>query len=57
MLVFRRVHMVAELIGRQPEFGFKTDIGGGGGGFFCPEKMLVSKSAVRLCGYGNAPSG
>lgn len=57
MLVFRRVHMVAELIGRQPEFGFKTDIGGGGGGFFCPEKMLVSKSAVRLCGYDNAPSG
>ena len=51
MLVFRRVHMVAELIGRQPEFGFKTDIGGGGGGFFLSGKnarQQVCCAAVRI---------
>ena len=29
MLVFRRVHVVAQLVGGEPEFGFEADVGGG----------------------------
>jgi hypothetical protein len=36
VLVFRRVHVVAELVGGEPELGLEADGGGGvfgGGGF------------------------
>ena len=33
VLVFRRVHVVAELVGCEPEFGLKAEIGGGRIGF------------------------
>ena len=32
VLVFRRVHVVAQLVGREPELGLEADGGGGGGG-------------------------
>ena len=31
VLVFRRVHVVAELIGREPELGLEAEVGGGVG--------------------------
>ena len=29
VLIFRRVHVVAQLVGRQPELGLEAEIGGG----------------------------
>jgi hypothetical protein len=29
VLVFRRVHVVAELVGGEPEFGLEAEVGGG----------------------------
>jgi hypothetical protein len=33
VFVFRRVHVVAELVGGEPELGFETEMGGGVFGF------------------------
>ena len=29
MLVFRRIHVAAELVGSEPKLGFEADVGGG----------------------------
>ena len=34
VLVFRRIHVVAKLVGREPEFGFEADVSGGLGRTF-----------------------
>ncbi len=34
VLVFRRVHVVAELVGGEPELGFEAEVGGGVFGAF-----------------------
>jgi hypothetical protein len=54
VLVFRRVHVVAELVGGEPELGFKAQVGGGVGflGFGCFGHGAIYLLGMRIFAMG-----
>ena len=59
VLVFRRVHVVAKLIGGKPKFGLKSKVGGttfGGVGFLFSDQTFQFRWICGVCESLNSPS-